>query len=437
MGGSRSTRPITNGYDANTGKPLVIGHAPVAPRPSWLPLTGRGQANVNPICWTISVGQWTLFVRACVATETWKALAEAKGEYQINLYDINEHFIKPWTQNTGCSIALLLNTECSLPAEGMFSHAWAGSVVETYNCMQNMVNHRGVPPTANFFYCAFSMYQPEDNAPGGLSISEQLSLEPFLRVIESEPKHGMFVIHTTTAEAYDRLWVAHEADVGLNANVEVSGLFDMYRWSLGMFDRAARIKTQDGKCGVEKDREYIHNLIMQRGGYQRLDNVIKSFRGKMRKELAVLLEPKSWSKTWAAAGADYNGDDEYNMKFVNEFDWAAGEGGKDYPGESFSETTVVVEWRFFDNWQRILDDLVQKYGAGDVKTAWVTRPYNSRVKEDRPLMHKVYHQYFVNNYPPNREGAEEFVLEVVLPDLYHPLGAESFPAGKPIHERWF
>merc|ERR1719265_1160943 len=121
------------------------------------------------------------------------------------MYDVNEHFVKPWTQGTGCSISLLMNTAEQLPAEGMFSHAWAGSVLETYNCLQNMVNHCGVPSTARFFFCTFSMYQPEDSAPGGLTISEQVGLNAFAKIIESKPMHGMFVLHTTLSEVYDRL----------------------------------------------------------------------------------------------------------------------------------------------------------------------------------------------------------------------------------------
>ena len=122
------TKPITNGWDAQA-KPIIVGYAPLAPRPDWLPKTGPGQKNVDPLKWSLSVEQWIFFVRLCVATVTWKKLAEVKGEYNITMYDINDHFVKPWTQGTGCSIALLMNTAEQLPIEGMFSHAWAGSVV--------------------------------------------------------------------------------------------------------------------------------------------------------------------------------------------------------------------------------------------------------------------------------------------------------------------
>jgi hypothetical protein len=47
----------------------------------------------------------------------------------------------------------------------------------------------------------------------------------------------MFVLHTTVSEVYDRLWVAHEADVGIDAALQIRGLFDMYRWSVEKFER--------------------------------------------------------------------------------------------------------------------------------------------------------------------------------------------------------
>ena len=177
-------------------------------------LRGRtGYRNLARVrrTWTRSAGrsvhveQWIFLVRACVATDTWKKLVEVKGEYEITMYDVNDHFVKPWTQGTGCSIALLMNAAEQLPVEGMLSHAWAGSLVETYNCLQNMVNHSGVPSTARFFFCTFSMYQPQDGAEGGLSIDEQIAMEPFAKIIEAKPTHGMFVLHTTISEVYDRL----------------------------------------------------------------------------------------------------------------------------------------------------------------------------------------------------------------------------------------
>lgn len=101
---------------------------PPADRPDWLQKRGPGQANVEPTSWTISICDWLKFVDACRATTTWEALAAGKGdtgESGINTYDLNDHFVKPWTRGTGNSIALLMNPKPK-PAELMLSHAWAG-----------------------------------------------------------------------------------------------------------------------------------------------------------------------------------------------------------------------------------------------------------------------------------------------------------------------
>ena len=82
---------------------------PKAPRPTWLPAAGPGQAHVDPVNWSISIGQWLRFVRACVDTATWRQLAKAKGEYGVTMHDLCTHFVKPWTAGTGCSVALLMN----------------------------------------------------------------------------------------------------------------------------------------------------------------------------------------------------------------------------------------------------------------------------------------------------------------------------------------
>ena len=96
-------------------------------------------------------------------------------------------------------------------------------MIETYNCLQNLVNHEGIPIDAAVFYCCFSMcasprfsrplspdhcvglrYQPEDGAEGGLSIQAQIDMKPFARIIESRPIFGMWCASCR---------VSHEPDV--------------------------------------------------------------------------------------------------------------------------------------------------------------------------------------------------------------------------------
>lgn len=46
----------------------------------------------------------------------------------------------------------------------------------------------------------------------GLNVAEQLALDPFGSVISSKPAFGMFVVHTSTAELYERLWCVYEVN---------------------------------------------------------------------------------------------------------------------------------------------------------------------------------------------------------------------------------
>lgn len=266
---------------------------PPAPRPGTLPSAGRGLANVDPLCWSISLEHCVVFVRTCVATDTWKALVAEKGEYNLTMYDVNAHFVKPWTRGTGCSIALLLaGWGEPMPAELMLSHAWGGSVVETYNCWQNLVNHHSVPKETRAFFCTLCMYQPEDHADGGLTISEQLDRKPFAKIIESRPKYGMYVLHTTLFEVYSRLWTVHEVDEGTEAAVPINGLFDIYRWTEDKFLATIDVHTREGQCRAE-DKPMLTGLIEDRGGFERLDQKVAGFRQEMFGHLAAALKLKN------------------------------------------------------------------------------------------------------------------------------------------------
>merc|ERR1712190_470041 len=134
----------------------------------------------------------------------------------------------------------------------------------------------------------------------------------------------MCVLHTTISEVYDRLWVAHEADVATDAGLNIRGLFDGYRWTEDKFHQIERVSTEAGKCGVEKDRAYIERLIKERGGYLRLDETIATFRKEMGNQLHELLRVKG-DKGWMPAG---NIDTSFSA-----FDWDL----------SYEEDTDVVQ----------------------------------------------------------------------------------------------
>eukprot|EP00555_Chaetoceros_dichaeta_P000294 CAMPEP_0198276882 /NCGR_PEP_ID=MMETSP1447-20131203/65551_1 /TAXON_ID=420782 /ORGANISM="Chaetoceros dichaeta, Strain CCMP1751" /LENGTH=316 /DNA_ID=CAMNT_0043971865 /DNA_START=866 /DNA_END=1816 /DNA_ORIENTATION=+ len=262
-----------------------IRTVPQAPRPSWLPPDGIGQANVDPNRWSISLEDWDKFLHACMATATWSVLAENKGERQLNMYDINVHFIKPWTQGTGCSIACLMDNNQG-PVDLMVSHAWAGSVVESLASIKTITNMYLLPKETLIFFDAMCMYQAEDGALGGLSITEQLDMDPFTTIINQKPQHGMFIIHTTISEVYERLWCVHEIDEAIEANIQIYGAFDPASWN----DKALKsivtgFSTVSAECTGEDHKKTLTRSINSRGGFDKLDKIVRDVRQQSIKDL--------------------------------------------------------------------------------------------------------------------------------------------------------
>jgi len=396
------------GFDTQEMKRVVLGTAPPAPRPKWMAASGPGQANVEPLRWSLSVKQWIGFVRACMKTETWKALAHMKGEYKINMYDVNQHFVIPWTKGTGSSLALLMNCDEQSVVQLMLSHAWAGSVLESYNCLQNLVNHTDdINMDTRIFFCTFCMYQCADDAEGGLSIGAQVDLAPFQKVIASRPKHGMAILHTTISEVYGRLWVAHEADVGIDAEIQMRGAFDFYRWTLDKFQRAEAVHTKDGGIGVEKDRVMIDGLIMAGGGYERLDAVIRDFRGHMRSDLEAMLAIKSPPKEVTQLCSVIDGSARVQFKY----DWVSMDGyekdGRDY------DFWKEVDWRYAAAWEGVDPDC-EDLSEDVVRTSYlegVDITSLSSWKDDR--------------------GKSENKFELTRLNCALPVGTDAFPFGGP------
>jgi len=265
-----------------------IGMAPLAPRPSWLPTNGTGQANVEPNCWSISLENWVRFVHTCMAQPTWRVLAETKGERNVNMYDINVHFIKPWTRGTGCSVAGLMDDN-QRQVDLMVSHAWAGSVIESLASIKTITRMYLVPKETRIFFDTLCMYQAEDGTIGGLSIPEQLTMKPFTTIIHKKPQHGMFIIHTTISEVYERLWCVHEADEAIEAKIEIYGAFDPASWNTkALKDIVTSFSTQSATCQGESDKETLTNLVNDRGGFDRLDRIVKDIRQQSIKDLEAV-----------------------------------------------------------------------------------------------------------------------------------------------------
>jgi len=264
------------------------------PLPEFLAQVGPGNRNVVPESWGLTVEQWFKFLSSARSTATWKKAAGAKG--YVNLYDLNAHFIKPWTRGSGSSVALRMNAAQPLEAQVMVSHTWAEDIEECAEALTRNDLRLHTP----LWFCAYSVYQP-GGEPGdvGPGVPEQLALDPFARVIarihalasapDGPPVSGMEVIHTSRAEVYDRLWCVYEIAVALRWKVPVKvACSDSYlEASQGRVLDVLKVDTKRAQCFSADDRKMINRRVRKSGGYKRLNQEIFQFRMQMLCDLAV------------------------------------------------------------------------------------------------------------------------------------------------------
>eukprot|EP00548_Thalassiothrix_antarctica_P009059 CAMPEP_0194156480 /NCGR_PEP_ID=MMETSP0152-20130528/68508_1 /TAXON_ID=1049557 /ORGANISM="Thalassiothrix antarctica, Strain L6-D1" /LENGTH=236 /DNA_ID=CAMNT_0038864185 /DNA_START=15 /DNA_END=725 /DNA_ORIENTATION=- len=206
------------------------------------------------------------------------------------MHDINAHFVIPWTEGKGCSIALLFD-QAPEKVELMISHSWSASVRQTYNALNSLSLMHLIPMETRVFFCTLCQYQPGDDAQLGLSIQAQLEMQPFSQVIKNKPKFGMFVIHTLISEVYTRLWCVFEVNEGLHAKIEMTGLFDPTVWTLSAFKKMMKVDTKVAQCHPN-DRNDLVRKIEAQGGFWRLDKAILQFRKEAFRDLKSALKMK-------------------------------------------------------------------------------------------------------------------------------------------------
>eukprot|EP00548_Thalassiothrix_antarctica_P010310 CAMPEP_0194161358 /NCGR_PEP_ID=MMETSP0152-20130528/78897_1 /TAXON_ID=1049557 /ORGANISM="Thalassiothrix antarctica, Strain L6-D1" /LENGTH=366 /DNA_ID=CAMNT_0038871137 /DNA_START=526 /DNA_END=1626 /DNA_ORIENTATION=+ len=300
INGENEIEDVVDGNPIKDSNRETIGMAPHAPRPNSLFSFGdintirdsseRGQKFLQPVNWSLSVANFILIAEYILKTETWLVLSRAKGgENNVTTHDINQHFTIPWTSGSGCSIALLLALHPG-EVELMLSHSWSGSFKQTLAAIKTLVTMHFLSPETLIFFCAFSQYQAEDNISNGLTIQQQIAMEPFDSVIEARPKFGVSVIHTTLSEVYERLWCVDEVYAARKAGLEVFGLFDPSVWLLSNFAKTIAIETESAKCSNENDEKMLRRKITSGGGFAPLDAAIQKFRKKAKKDLALVLK---------------------------------------------------------------------------------------------------------------------------------------------------
>mmetsp|Transcript_82724 Transcript_82724/g.208143 ORF Transcript_82724/g.208143 Transcript_82724/m.208143 type:complete len:1111 (-) Transcript_82724:461-3793(-) len=265
-----------------------------ASRPSWLASSGPGNRNqhVPPEKWALTLEQMMKFIEACKASPKWSELMASNPNGHISLRDLNEHFVKPWTRGTGNSIALLMNADNPLTASLMISHSWDESVLELEESLKDWSTRNKVPPTTPVWFCLLANYQPGgEEGDDGPTVQEQLKQDPFARVIQSlkeDPNNtfGMVVVHTTTAEVYERLWCVYEIDAALTVGVEVSGAASKQYMLEGIKDlEDLSVSCEDAKCFSPEDERMIRKRVEDSGGFERLDRSIAAFRFSMVQQM--------------------------------------------------------------------------------------------------------------------------------------------------------
>lgn len=194
----------------------------------------RQRQQKEPHKWTLTIGQMLDVMDCCMKHDRYTKTKLEKSS--VNMYDINSSFVIPWTKGTGCSVAILMNQDKGMPAGLMLSHAWAEDAEEFKEAVENHVQEYAIEPSVAVWFCLFAIYQAghihTDAGPAGPPITQQLSLDPFEKVICSvglKKGFGMNVVHTSQADLYARLWCVHELeraislkDSGLEVTISMS-----------------------------------------------------------------------------------------------------------------------------------------------------------------------------------------------------------------------
>jgi len=261
------------------------------------------QMDFLPPKWAIAVTQFLEFMDVCKSTTKWGNLKSSKPF--LTMYDMDMEFVRPVTRKTGCSLALLANQYAPLDSQIMLSHAWGEDAEECAEALEAYCHDNKVLFDTPVWFCVFSIYQPgsEEGDPGP-TINEQVILtpSPFQQVIRaSSVKNGggMVVLHTTSAEVYDRLWCVHEIDEALEQCVKVkpacSGRYSMVQsligvlmdhdiYEPGVLDLQFAVFTEQAECSSQEDTLRIRKAVeAKKGGYKRLDKLITEFRQDMLK----------------------------------------------------------------------------------------------------------------------------------------------------------
>jgi len=245
-----------------------------------------GNQKVSPIKWGMRLWQANILMNWFKRLESWDEVKNKPSEFKdhpyVNGHDVNE-WVKEVTAGTGSGLSLLLNSTIPLLAQIMISHAWGDDMEEKMQAVNSKI------PDKNkvIWFCIYANYQPGDGA--GPSAEEQITMEPFKQVIELPNLEEMIVVHTTIVELYGRKWCVHAIDEAMSRNLKITPAFSIgYKKKVLSGDINIKVDTENAKCSIQSDEDYINKIILAKeGGFERLNERIEKFRKKLLDTMVV------------------------------------------------------------------------------------------------------------------------------------------------------
>jgi len=294
--------------------------------------------TILPERWGITVRQFNHFVCMCRRkTVTWQSLAAStsfeKSAGVVNGYQLCESFVKPFSRGTGCGVALLYNGPAPLQSHVMISHTWAEDILEMEAAINDFADRDSCGKDLVIWCCILANYQCGDEVGDtGPTVTEQLKMDPFGRVIRSPGLTCMCLVITSEQDPYDRLWCVYELNTALmvqdqlrEKRSERADTFINIEWSEKALiayskridDWARKQAKSEGRiveeweamqefgseyayymcaqdcekasCSREEDADMIRSEVMKQGGWEALNSRMAKFRipAKARDEAAA------------------------------------------------------------------------------------------------------------------------------------------------------
>ncbi|CAK9025882.1 Ankyrin-2 (ANK-2) (Ankyrin-B) (Brain ankyrin) (Non-erythroid ankyrin) [Durusdinium trenchii] len=143
----------------------------------------------------------------------------------VNLYVINDHFVKPFTLPFKCSWVELVSAGPQ-PPTWFVSHWWGTPFFQTVSLLEFHTQQRLLEKDAPYWICTFANNQHDLSG-----LSGQLRETPFVKAILSPRCQGTVALLDSEVTTFDRIWCVLENFVSsVWAREEEDHLYDIACW---------------------------------------------------------------------------------------------------------------------------------------------------------------------------------------------------------------